>query len=274
MGTSHRHTPTVFGEPNWGNSSKSITSIARDEKKLDEMEGIPPTGITSIKVARVQRQLDNRIRRNYHHAVRYLVKAAGGRDKVSSGVSKAIGHAGIGLIGGLLSTLKEVVNNGLTEWLRKKGVSMIGKSCRDILDLIESYIETGLAGLDDTAANEALECVLDEMEQRIGDDVNAFDSVMRDIMTSDEIKNMLDMFFGMYLFSHLSQDFQEKLEYEKGVKVAKETMEEIKELIMDDIKRSYWGRDASTVDWGSADGQKFVQKEFSRILYILSGNEG
>ena len=50
-------------------------------------------------------------------------------------------------------------------------------------------------------------------------------------------------------------------------------MEEIKELIMDDIRRNYSGRDASTVDWSSADGQAFIQKEFDRILYILSGNE-
>ena len=111
------------------------------------------------------------------------------------------------------------------------------------------------------------------MEQKIGADINAFDIAMGAIMTSDEIKNLLDMFFGMYIFSHLSQDFQEKLEYEKGVKVANETMEEIKELIMDDIRRNYSGRDASTVDWSSADGQAFIQKEFDRILYILSGNE-
>ena len=57
------------------------------------------------------------------------------------------------------------------------------------------------------------------------------------------------------------------------MKVANETMEEIKELIMDDIRRNYSGRDASTVDWSSADGQGFIQKEFDRILYILSGNE-
>lgn len=273
MGTSHRHTPTVAGEPNWGNSSKAVTSIAGYEEKSDELEENPPAGLSSAQIAKKQQQLNSRIRTNYHRAVRNLVRAAGGREKVSTGVSKAVGHAGVALIGGFVSAINEVVSNGLTEWLRRKGVSLSGKSCRNILDLIKSYIEMGIAGLDNTAANEALECVLDEMEQKIGADINAFDIAMGAIMTSDEIKNLLDMFFGMYIFSHLSQDFQEKLEYEKGVKVANETMEEIKELIMDDIRRNYSGRDASTVDWSSADGQAFIQKEFDRILYILSGNE-
>ena len=38
MGTSHRHTPTVLGEPNWGNASAAVTSIAGAEEKLDEIE--------------------------------------------------------------------------------------------------------------------------------------------------------------------------------------------------------------------------------------------
>ena len=273
MGTSHRHTPTVAGKPNWGNSSKAVTSIAGYEKKSNELEENPPTGLSSAQIAKQQKQLNSRISRSYHRAVRNLVRAAGGRNKVSTGVSKAMGHAGVALIGNFVSAIHEVVSNGLTEWLRRKGISLSGKSCRDILDLIKSYIEIGIAGLDNTAANEALECVLDEMEQKIGDDITAFDRAMNTIMNSDEIKNLLDLFFGMYIFSHLSQDFQEKLEYEKGVKEANETMEEIKGLIMDDISRNYSGRDASTVDWSSADGQAFIQKEFDRILYILSGNE-
>jgi hypothetical protein len=273
MGTSHRHTPSVASEPNWGNSSKAVTNIAGNEKKSDELAENPPAGLSPTQIAKKQQQLNRRIGKNYHRAVRNLVRAAGGRDKVSSGVSKAIGHAGVALMKGFVYALKDIASNGLTAWLKRQNVSLSGKSCRDILDIIRSYIDIGITGLDNTAANEALECVLDEIGQKIGDDVNAFDKIMGAIMDSDEIKNLLDLFFGMYIFSHLSQDFYEKLEYEKGVKVANETMGEIKELIMDDIRRNYGGRDASTVDWSSADGQAFIQKEFDRILYILSGNE-
>jgi hypothetical protein len=296
MGTSHRHTPTVLGEPNWGNASAAVTSIAGAEEKLDEIEkelegmGNPEDSDDNQEneerqtktanasppphIVKKQRQLDGQIRRNYHKAVSYLVKAAGGRSKVSSGASRAIGHAGISIANGLVSVINEIVNNGLSDWLSRRGItSLEGKSCQDVLDLIKNYIEAGVAGLDNTAANEALECVLDDLEAKVGDDLQSLEDVLTALMATDDVKNLLDKFFGMYVFSHLSQDFKEKLEYTKGTKVTNETMNEIKDLIMDDVQRSYGGRDASTIDWGTEDGKTFIQAEFDRILYILSGDE-
>ncbi len=296
MGTSHRHTPTVVGEPNWGNASASVTSIATAEEELDkldnELEGEENaddtsdnyendgeknesrTAVSPERIAKRQRQLDSQIRRNYHHAVRNLVRAAGGRGKVSSGSSRAIGHAGVVIAGGLVSAISEIVKNGLSDWLSRRGIhSLEGKSCQDVLDLIREYIEDGIAGMDNTAANEALECVMDELGEKIGDDLAAFDAAMVGILASEDIKDLLDKFFGMYIFSHLSQDFKEKLEYEKGTKVMNETMDEIKDLILDDIQRSRGGRDTVSIDWGTEEGTAFIQQEFDRIIYILSGNE-
>ena len=294
MGTSHRHTPSVAGDPNWGNASAAVTSIAGAEEKLDELdkeqEGAdesessdeqeeedqnkPATPTPPAQIVKRHRQLDSQIRRNYRKAVSYLVKAAGGRHKVSSGVSRAIGYAGVSIANGFISAINEIVKNGLKDWLSRRGLtSLEGKSCQDVLDMIRDYIEEDVAGLDNTAANEALEYVLDELEQKIGEDLDSFEKEMNALLASDEVKNLLDKFFGMYIYSHLSQDFKEKLEYEKGTKVANETMNEIKELIMDDIQRSYSGRDASSIDWSTSDGDEFIQAEFDRILYILTGDE-
>ena len=38
MGTSHRHTARIAGEPNWGNASAAVAGIARAEEKLDELD--------------------------------------------------------------------------------------------------------------------------------------------------------------------------------------------------------------------------------------------
>ena len=193
---------------------------------------------------------------------------------MSSGASRAIGHAGVSIAKGFISAISEIVRNGLSDWLRRRGVaSLEGKSCQDVLDLIRDYIEEGVAGLDNTAANAALEFLFDELQQRIGEDLNSFEDAMNTLMASDDIMDMLDKFFGMYIYSHLSQNFKEKLEYEKGTKVMNETMNEIKDLIMDDIHRSSNGKDASKIDWSSSEGVAFIQAEFDRILYILSGNE-
>ena len=294
MGTSHRHTPTVAGMPNWSNASAAVTSIASAEEKLNELdkelEGTEEVeesyeqenkeqknfAIAKLPthIAKRQQQLYKQIRRNYHKAVGSLVKAAGGRNKVSSGTSRAIGHAGVSIATSFISAFNEIVKNGLNDWLIRRGVtSLEGKSCQDVLDLIRDYIEEDVAGLDNTAANEALEYVLEELETRIGNDLNSFESVMNSLMASDEVKDLLDKFFGMYIYSHLSQNFKEKLECEKGTKVMRETMNEIKELIMDDVQRSRGGRNASRIDWSSEEGEAFIKLEFDRILYILSGDE-
>lgn len=295
MGTSHRHTPTVVGEPNWRNASASVTSIAKAEEELDELdkelaeeedaddtfddteneeEHKESKPAIPERIAKRQRHLDNQIRRNYHHAVRNLVRAAGGRGNVSSGDSRAIGHAGVVIARGLVSAISDIVKNGLSDWLSRIGVfTLEGKSCQDVLDLIRKYIKAEVAGMDNTAANEALECVMDGLGEKIGEDLDAFDAAMTSILASDDLKDLLDTFFGMYIFSHLSQNFQEKLEYERGSKIMNDTMNEIKELIMDDIQRIRGERDASNIDWSTEEGKAFIQQEFDRIIYILSGNE-
>ena len=294
MGTSHRHTPSVAGKPNWSNASAAMTRIASAEERLDQLnkelkeieesedlgkqedkeQKKPATASAPDQIFKRQRKLDSQIQRNYHKAVSYLVKAAGGKNKVVSGASRAIGRAGVSIAGGFISAISDIVKNGLTDWLGRRGVtSLEGRSCQDVLDLIRDYIEEDVAGLDNTAANEALEYVLDELGQRAGDDLNSFEELMNSLLASGEIKNIIDKFFGMYIYSHLSQDFKEKLEYEKGTKVANETMNEIKELILDDIKRSLGGRNASSIDWNTSEGEAFRQAEFDRILYIMTGDE-
>ena len=65
----------------------------------------------------------------------------------------------------MFSLPTEIADKGLNGWLKSKGVlSLEGKSCRDIVDCIRSFIEVDVAGLDNTAANEALEHIMDMLE--------------------------------------------------------------------------------------------------------------
>lgn len=274
MGTSHRHKPSVKGDPNWGNASAAVTGVVGAVEESDNLAQNPPVAMSPTQIAKRQSTLGKRITTGYHHAVRNLVRAAGGRGSVSSGTSKAIGHAGVYVASGFASVVNEIVNNGLVEWLRQKGIlSLDGKHCHDIIDIIRQYIDTGIIGLDETAANDALECVLDNLEERMGDDMDSFDEVMTRIVSGDELKDMLDLFFGMYVFSHLAQDFEEKLEYERGTEAMRSAMDEIKDQILDDIRSARSGRSVATVDWSSPEGDAFIKAEFERILYILQGNE-
>ena len=274
MGTSHRHKLGVVGQPNWGSVSSSITGLANGVAESDMLDNNPPANMTSRQKSKRQSIIGARINKNYHHAVRNLLRASGGRAKVSNGQSRAFGYAGIVVAGGLVGTFQEITNNGLIPWLQRNGISSLeGMSCRDILDIIRKYIDNGVTGLDDTAAKEALEHVMDLLESRIGDEPLNFEKIMNNLVGSDEIKNLLDEFFGVYIYSFLSQSFAEKLEHEKGTETMYATMLEIKEQIIDDIKTGKNGRSVATVDWNSEDGKNFIKSEFDRILFILAGNE-
>lgn len=272
MGTSHRHTPGVAGEPNWGKASSSMTSIATAEEKAQQLESNPPLNATQKQIQKRLTGYSKSISGGYHRAVRNLVRAAGGRSKVSSGTSRALGRSGISVAGAFVNTFGEIAQKGLANWLSEQGVE-VGQSCLKILDFLRDYLSSDIVGMDDTAANEALEFILDKFGSRIDEDASNFDEVMKTTMSTAEISEIVDEYMGMYVFSHLSQNFKEKIEHEKGTAIMNTTMEEIKDLIMDDVRRGYNGHNALSIDWTGNEGREFVKHEFDRIIYILSGNE-
>lgn len=274
MGTSHKHIPSIVGQPNWGKTSAAVTGIANAVDDSNQLDNDENNNISPSEKQKRQNQYTKRIVSNYHHAIRNLVRASGGRQSVSSGSSRAVGHAGVALANGIINVFQEIAESGLSSWLHKRGIeSLEGKTCKDVLLLIREYLDNGVAGLDNTAANEALEYLMDQIEEQAGDDISKFDELMNELMSGNGIKDLMDQFFGMYIFCHLSQDFAEKIGYEKGIDVMNSTLEDIRDLIMDDVSRIKNTRDFSNVDWSSPECDQFIKNEFNKILYILSGNE-
>lgn len=274
MGTSHRHKPGVLGEPNWGSASSSMTSAAKAEEKADALEQNQTDQTNKKQYEVLQKRYANAFRRNYHKTIRNLVRAAGGREKVSKGGSRALGHAGLSVVGGIVSTFADIAAKGIDNWLNEKGVNLRnGKSCLEILDFLRQYLSANVVGMDETAANDALQHVLEKFEDDIDEDATNFDEVLNSIMTSNEIVEIIDEFMGIYIFSHLSQNFQEKIEPDKGTNISESTMADIKGLILDDVRRGYNGHTSAEIDWSGKEGHDFIQKEFNRIIYILSGDE-
>lgn len=274
MGTSHRHTPGIAGEPNWGKASSAITNVAKAEDKSEQLTNNPPANVSQKQIAKRQASYSKSITRGYHHAVRNLIRAAGGRTKVSSGTSRALGRAGVYVAGALASTIADIAQKGLHNWLFENGFGdRTEKTCIEILHFLRKYLSCDVVGMDETAANEALGYILDKFEDKIDEDASNFDEVMKTTMSTSAINEVVDEYMGMYVYSHLSQNFKEKLEHERGTTITTATLEEIKDLIMDDVRRGYNGHTASTIDWTGEEGKTFIQHEFNRIIYIISGNE-
>ena len=106
MGTSHRHKPA--GSPNWGNASKAVTQISKDVSESSELSNNPPQNLSAQKIAKRQSTLGKRISRSYHHAVRDMVRASGGRSSVAKGSSRVMGHSGVYYAGTFTSAFQEI----------------------------------------------------------------------------------------------------------------------------------------------------------------------
>lgn len=158
MGTSHRHKPA--GNPNWGKASKAVTQISKDLSESNDLSNNPPKMLSPQKIVKRQFTLGKRISKSYHHAIRDVVRASGGRSSVSKGTSKVMGHSGVYYAGAFTSAFQEIAEQGLSTWLKEKGINSIeGKTIKEIIELLSGFMHDYFTGLDDTAAREVLEAV-------------------------------------------------------------------------------------------------------------------
>lgn len=185
-----------------------------------------------------------------------------------------MGHAGVYYARAFTSTFQEIAEQGLNTWLLEKGINTIeGKTIKEVIELLAGFMHDYFTGLDDTAAREALEAVNDMIENQVIQNGGDFDKTFQDVVSTELIKDYIDRFFGVYIFSHLSQSFSERLQKNSGYEDANATMQEIKELIIDDVKRGVNDRPAGQVDWKGDEGKSFISHEFDRIIQILTNNE-
>ena len=236
MGTSQRHIPSVTGDPNWGQSSQAITQTAKDVVELESLSSLE--NLSNSQVKRIG-LLDKRIHRNISKAISRLVKASGGKDNV---------------IGG-------------------KGYDLRIYNTSEILDLLFDYICEPGTTLEDTAANDALRLLFRKIENEALKLGISLEELLKGQPGLDRIRDYIDDFFGNYIYSHISQNFTEKLEKEYGIKMTKQIKKEIRRTIIEDVKAGINGKKVSEIDWKGTEGREFIKKEFSTILKILTPDD-
>lgn len=270
MGTSQRHNPSVTGDPNWGQSSQAITQTAKDVVELESLNTSDNLSDSQIKRIDI---LDKRIHRNISKAVLKLVKASGGKDNIIGGKVNSFGKRGISYGIGLYDIFRSISEKGLSAWLESKGLDLRSYNTSEILDILFDYICEPGTTLDDTAANDALRLLFRKIEKEALKLEISIEELLKGHPGMDRIRDYIDEFFGNYIYSHLSQNFTEKLEKKYGIKMTKQIKNEIRRTIIEDVKAGINGKKVSEVDWKGAEGHEFIEKEFSTILKILTPDD-
>lgn len=263
MGTTQRIIPGVTGEPNWGNMSLNVTSVAKTVGEEGKLAAQPQPS------AKRQRKLGQRRTAQIKHAVRHLIGAAGGRAAVRSGTSAATGRAGTRVARQLTQFFSVLGTGGLAGALATPAApfDFTGLTIEEIIARILLFCADGSSGLDETAALAACAHVLEHLEQP-GQTPTQFEAALQTALAGNGLETLLCQYFGYYIYEHLSQRFEEKITQLQGPAVAAATFAEIKEDILGRVQVIAAARPLAQLDWTGPQGQQLIEDIFDSILAI------
>jgi hypothetical protein len=269
MGTTQRISPGVKNQPNWKELNSSVTNVAKTVEKESELEQNEKQKTPEVAEKEYKRLIE---RRNNHikSAFRNLIKTGGGSSNVSKGKSSSIGKAGLKTSGKIVNFFSGVSSNGLRQTLEEIGFgSLESKTVKDIVDFLIVYCSDTATGLDETAANKASSEVFKEIANETGNDYDKFEQLLKTYVDGNGLSNLLCLFWGNYIFEHLSQRFQEKIKQQRGEPVSRETFKIIKDDILGRVKVLNEDRPVIKIDWSKQEGKNTIESIFESIINII-----
>jgi hypothetical protein len=276
MGTTQRIVPGVTGEPNWADLSRSITHISKTvekEKELEQKENDQEDTDTeqhATAYATAVAKLTERRKKHLKTVFDSLIRASGGRESVKKGRSRSFGSAGRKSASRLVGFVTGVANHGLEEQLKSIGLGdLTGKRLSDVIDLLLNYSSESSAGMDDTAANKAMLEVLNQLSEQADNDLGKFEELLEDYAEGKGLADLLCRFWGVYIFEHLSQRFQEKIRQTKGEEVSQETFQIIRDDIIGQVEVLNDRRPVATINWQGTEGENQIESIFESIINII-----
>lgn len=130
-----------------------------------------------------------------------------------------------------------------------------------------------VVGMDETAANQALSEILQILDNTINNSTLDVEKVLNNCLEKEQLQDVIDTFFGVYIYAHLSQNFEEKLTKKYSQKEVAKYMADIKDLIISDIKQGVNGLNSTQIDWNSEEGNSYITEEFNRIISVFVHDE-
>jgi hypothetical protein len=268
MGTTQRMTPGVPNQPQWGDLSKTITHISKTVEKEKELE--KNQTISQDYAEKIYKKIEIRRASHLKSAFTNLVKTGGGRSNIVGGKSNSIGKAGRKSASRIVGFFSSVGSQGLEKTLLEIGFGKLaGKNFQEVIDFLLVYCSESNEGMDETAANKASCEVMNELAISANNDLAIFEDLVKNMVDDKGLSDILCRFWGIYIFEHLSQRFEEKIEQQKGAENSKETFKIIKEDILGQVKVLNTIRPILKIDWNGESGKNEIEMIFDSIIKII-----
>lgn len=259
MGTSQSISPGVSGDPNWGQTSSAVTNFANSIENEIKNPSLVSSQQYNVKRNAKLKNILNR-----------YVKAAGGRQNISSGKSAKGGKAAISTASAFGGFLNVVANGNLRTYTENKGLSNFATRSKDeVLNFLLEDICGATTNFDEGAAKSALDKLLNVLLER-ADSSDDVDQILQEKVAEYGIERILIDFFGTYIFEHLSQPIQERLFERKGENVCNKTMDEIQKFIDSELETIQSTTGITGINWDNPVECENVSKEiFNNILNVF-----
>lgn len=241
MGTSKGYdAPTT---PQWGDLKGKVSKLAK--------EGRPGPG-------------------NSRQLVGQFIRANGGSHGVSrsGGMGARSAQAVARNLGSFLSLVNSV---GFAEALKQAGLEHLrGKTTSDIILSLIDYFGEDASTIDQVDARNALSQLMDELFND-AEGIDGIGQILEGYSQPDNLSQLLERFFGYYIYQQFCRCFYERLASKVGNAQADAFLSDILDYIKSEIAVLSLDRDITQIDWNGQEGEAICVEVLEKTLDVFGG---
>jgi hypothetical protein len=205
--------------------------------------------------------------------IRSLVEHNGGRNEMArGGRQSASGSAGSSapardVAARLGAFIADVGSLGFAEAAARLGLGdLSGKTISEILLGLLDRLGGDSSTIDEADARQALSDLQEELFAEAAD-VEELEAILLD--AARNLENMLERFFGYYIFEQFSRVSFERLVQRVGDLKATSFLTQIREFIQSALANRATEKNLSKVDWAGAEGAAIVSQILDQTLEVF-----
>ena len=170
-------------------------------------------------------------------------------------------------IGGFFSS---VANVGFRKAFEDVGLgSLEGKTLSEIAHSLLDHLGGPSNTLDEADARTALCDLMDEILND-ADSPEDVEKAMETRAHGEALANLIQRFFGYYIYEQFCRDFYGQLVANIGNEEAEESIDKIRDYICEALKDEIGDRDMSQINWSGDQGERIIGEILDETLEVFS----